>query len=124
MALVQPLVRTKSLAMTRRTYEADAEHVETADDLDDLVHDKREDWRATSSKARRRQRRYKKRLTNELLRMDIQMTNEKDVEKQKLMKELIENSKSQEDKLTALRVIANQDSQKATNAIKSLMKKK
>ena len=47
------------------------------------------------------------------------MTNEKDVEKQKLMKELIENSKSQEDKLTALRVIANQDSQKATNAIKA-----
>ena len=56
--------------MTRRTYEADAEHIETADDLDDLVHDKREGWRANSSKARRRQRRYKKRLTNELLRMD------------------------------------------------------
>ena len=30
------------------------------------------------------------------------MTNEKDLEKQKLMKELIENSKSQEDKLTAV----------------------
>ena len=56
--------------MTRRTYEADAEHIETADDLDDLVQDKREGWRANSSKARRRQRRYKKRLTNELLRMD------------------------------------------------------
>ena len=56
--------------MTRRTYEADAEHIETADDLDDLVHNKREGWRANSSKARRRQRRYKKRLTNELLRMD------------------------------------------------------
>ena len=56
--------------MTRRTYEADAEHIETADDLDDLVHDKREGWRANSSKARRRQRRYKKRLTNELLRID------------------------------------------------------
>ena len=56
--------------MTRRTYEADAEQIETADDLDDLVHDKREGWRANSSKARRRQRRYKKRLTNELLRMD------------------------------------------------------
>ena len=63
-------MRTKCLAMTRRTYEADAEHIETADDLDDLVHDKREGWRANSSKARRRQRRYKKRLTNELLRMD------------------------------------------------------
>ena len=62
-------MRTNSLVMTRRTYEADAEHIETADDLDDLVHDKREGWRANSSKARRRQRRYKKRLTNELLRM-------------------------------------------------------
>ena len=39
------------------------------------------------------------------------------------MKELIENSKSQEDKLTAVHLVANQDSQKATNAIKSLMKK-
>ena len=59
--------------MTRRTYEADANHIETADDLDDLddlVQDKREGWRANSSKARRRQHRYKKRLTNELLRMD------------------------------------------------------
>ena len=63
-------IRTKFKVMTRRTYEADAEHIETADDLDDLVHDKREGWRANSSKARRRQRRYKKRLTNELLRMD------------------------------------------------------
>ena len=56
--------------MTRRTYEADAEHIETADDLDDLVQDKREGWRANSSKARRRQRRYKNRLTNELLKMN------------------------------------------------------
>ena len=56
--------------MTRRTYEADAEHIETADDLDDFVHDKREGWRTNPSKARRRQRRYKKRLTNELLRID------------------------------------------------------
>ena len=58
------------MVMTRRTYEADAEHIETADDLDDLVQDKREGWRANSSKARRRQRRYKKRLTHELLKMD------------------------------------------------------
>ena len=61
---------TKYYVMTRRTYEADAEHIETVDDLDDLVQDKRKGWRANSSKARRRQRRYKKRLTNELLRMD------------------------------------------------------
>ena len=38
--------------MTLRTYKADAEHIETADDQDDLVHDKREVWRSTSSKAR------------------------------------------------------------------------
>ena len=56
--------------MVRRTYEADAEYIETADDLDDLVQDKREGWRANSSKARRRPRRYKKRLTHELIRND------------------------------------------------------
>ena len=49
---------------------------------------------------------------------------EKDVENQKLLKELIERSNSQEDKLTAARAVANQDSQKAANAIKSLMSKK
>ena len=63
-------MRTKCLVMARRIYEADAEHIETADDLDDLVQDKCEGWRANSSKATRRQRRYKKRLKNELLRMD------------------------------------------------------
>ena len=54
--------------MVRRTYEADAAKIEDVDDLDDLVADKREAWRATSDKARRSQRRYKKRLTNRLLR--------------------------------------------------------
>ena len=63
-------MRTNSFAMTRRTYEADAEQIETADDLDDLVQDKREGLRANSSKARRRQRWCKNRLTNELLRMN------------------------------------------------------
>ena len=48
----------------------------------------------------------------------------KEVEKQKLLKELIESSRSEEDKLLAARAVANQDSQKAANAIKSLMKKK
>ena len=56
--------------MVRRTYEADAVKIEDVDDLDDLVADKREVWRATSNKARRRQRRYKKRLTNRLVRQD------------------------------------------------------
>ena len=45
-------------------------------------------------------------------------------EKEKLIDELIESSKSQEDKLAAARVIANKDSQKTANAIKSLMSKK
>ena len=56
--------------MVRRTYEADAAKIEDVDDLDDLVADKRETWRATSNKARRRQRRYKKRLINRLVRQD------------------------------------------------------
>ena len=57
-------------AMVRRTYESDAAKIEDVDDLDDLVADKREAWRATSDNARRRQRRYKKRLTNRLVRQD------------------------------------------------------
>ena len=52
------------------------------------------------------------------------MKNKKDLEKQKLLKELIVSSKSGQDKLTAARVVANQDSQKAANAIKGLMSKK
>ena len=54
--------------MVRRTYETDADKIEYVDDLDDLVTDKREAWRATTDNARRRQRRYKKRLTNRLVR--------------------------------------------------------
>ena len=50
------------------------------------------------------------------------MTIEQD--KQKLLKELIESSKSNKDKLTAARVIAIQDNQKAAAAIKSMMDKK
>ena len=53
-----------------------------------------------------------------------QMMTKKEVEKQKLLKELIESSKSEEDKLIAARAVANQDSQKAANAIKTLMNKK
>ena len=64
--------------MARRTREADAELIETVDDLEELVQDKRERWRANASKARRRQRRYKNRLTNELARMDIGSIGEND----------------------------------------------
>ena len=52
--------------MTRRTYESDGLSVEAVDDVDDLVSDKRRGWRASAAKARRRQRRYKKRLINEI----------------------------------------------------------
>ncbi len=56
--------------MTKRTYERDAVLIERADDLEHIVKDKREIWRSTISKANRRQRRYKKRLINELLKCD------------------------------------------------------
>ena len=58
--------------MARRTRKADTELIETVDDFKELVQDKRQNWRANSSKARRRQRRYKNRLTQELLRIDIE----------------------------------------------------
>ena len=48
--------------MTRRTYEKDAIFIERADDLENIVKDKREIWRSNPSKANRRQRRYKKGL--------------------------------------------------------------
>jgi len=54
--------------MTKRTNEKDAVFIEQADDQEDLVKDKRLNWRSSPSKAIRRQRRYKKRLINELLR--------------------------------------------------------
>lgn len=56
--------------MTRRTYEKDAEKIEVADDLNKIVKDKRETWRANPSKTRRRQRRYENRLTKELLEIE------------------------------------------------------
>ena len=59
--------------MARRTHESDAELIETVDDLEELVQDKRKSWRANSSKARRRQRRYKNRLTHELVHMDFEL---------------------------------------------------
>lgn len=55
-----------SYRMSRRTYETDGARASSADDLEELVVDKRQGWRATPAKARRRQRRYGKRLTKEL----------------------------------------------------------
>jgi hypothetical protein len=54
--------------MPKRTSPTDAEHVLDADDLQHLVKDKRETWRANTAKARRRQRRYTGLLTRQLLR--------------------------------------------------------
>ena len=62
-----------SSAMPRRTYEADGQRVEVVEDLDALVSDKREGWRATPAKARRRQRRYGKRLTKTILHADVDL---------------------------------------------------
>ena len=56
--------------------------------------------------------------------IEVKVMAEKEIEKEQLLLELIESAKSQEDKLTAVRLVTNQDSQKAANAIKSLMKKK
>ncbi len=54
----------------KRTYENNAIQIELADDLETLVSDKRLGWRASPSKARRRQRRYKNRMINEILKIE------------------------------------------------------
>ena len=58
--------------MPKRTYENSAHKVSIATDLEMLVTDKREHWRANSSKANQRQRRYKKRITKQLIRINIE----------------------------------------------------
>lgn len=52
--------------MAKRTSPRDADRIDEADDLEDIVQDKRADWRATGAKARRRQRRYQNLLTAHL----------------------------------------------------------
>ena len=54
----------------KRTYENNAIKIEIADDLETLVSDKRLGWRASPSKARRRQRRYKNRMINEIFKIE------------------------------------------------------
>ena len=53
--------------MPKRTYENSANQESNATDLEILVTDKREHWRANTSKANQRQRRYKKRITKQLV---------------------------------------------------------
>lgn len=59
--------------MPRRTTPSDAEEVIVADDLQLLVRDKREGWRGSDAKARRRTRRYSKLLTEHLRKLDAEM---------------------------------------------------
>ena len=56
------------LCMAKRTDPSDADHIIEADDLQMIVKDKREGWRANGAAARRRQRRYSELLTRQLLR--------------------------------------------------------
>lgn len=67
--------------MAKRTTPSDAEHIEVADDLQTLVVDKREGWRASGAKARRRQRRYSKLLTGQLIRIDPAASDDDDEER-------------------------------------------
>ena len=53
--------------MPKRTYENSAYEVSQATDIEKLVNDKREHWMSSTSKANQRQRRYKKRITKQLL---------------------------------------------------------
>jgi hypothetical protein len=55
--------------MIKRTSPTDAAKISVAADLEDLVRDKREGWRASGAKARRRQRRYKALLTQQRLKL-------------------------------------------------------
>jgi hypothetical protein len=53
--------------MSKRTSPKDANRIDDASDVEDVVSDKRQGWRASAATARRRQRRYKKRLVGELI---------------------------------------------------------
>ncbi|MFO8127152.1 hypothetical protein [Yoonia sp.] len=55
--------------MAKRTSPSDAKKISVAADLEELVQDKREGWRASGAKARRRQRRYKALLTQQLMKL-------------------------------------------------------
>ena len=59
----------KRLDMVKRTSPNDASRIMVAADLEEVVTDKREGWRASDAKARRRQRRYKRLLTQQLVKL-------------------------------------------------------
>ncbi len=70
MSVCRPAGPDYLVIMTKRTSPKSARQVLDARDLEDAVHDKREGWRASSTAARRRQRRYKKMLTQHLMRRE------------------------------------------------------
>ncbi len=49
--------------MPKRTSINQIDKIESANDIEDMVFDKRAGWRANQAKARRRQRRYKRKMT-------------------------------------------------------------
>jgi hypothetical protein len=66
--------------MTKRTSIKDAKRVDNASDIEEVVSDKRQGWRANAATARRRQRRYKKRLVDELASLTQESESEFDSE--------------------------------------------
>ena len=66
--------------MPRRTSLKDAKRVNDASDLEDIVSDKRQGWRANAATARRRQRRYKKRLVGALVNITQESDSDSDSE--------------------------------------------
>lgn len=66
--LIQFFILAWSALMPKRTNPKDAVQIEEAADLEEIVNDKRAEWRATGAKARRRQRRYKALLVQQLIK--------------------------------------------------------
>ena len=64
--------------MTKRTSIKDAKRIDNASDIEEVVSDKRQGWRANAATARRRQRRYKKRLVDELANLTQESESEFD----------------------------------------------
>jgi hypothetical protein len=67
--------------MPKRTSLKDAKRIDNASDIEDVVADKRQGWRANAATARRRQRRYKKRLVDELVNLTQETESESESEK-------------------------------------------
>ncbi len=66
-----------NVLMAKRTSPSDAQKISVAADLEELVQDKLEVWRASGAKARRRQRRYKALLTQQLMKVGTNPTGQK-----------------------------------------------